>query len=188
LDLDRDVWMYISYGFFKQKLKKGEVGSSTMPHKVNPIDFENSEGNVCLANALLEGMGSKLQVSRMQRDLSDSTVERNIGLCFGYSILAYKSTIKGLNKLEINKEKIKEDLDDNYAVLAEPIQTVMRRYKVEGAYEKLKELTRGKKVTPSGLKKFLQKLDIPKAEIKRLEKLTPENYIRIAKKLVKKYK
>jgi len=188
LDLDRDAWMYISYGFFKQKLKKGEVGSSTMPHKVNPIDFENSEGNVCLANALLEGMGSKLQVSRMQRDLSDSTVERNIGLCFGYSILAYKSTIKGLNKLEINKEKIKEDLDDNFAVLAEPIQTVMRRYKVEGAYEKLKGLTRGKKVTKAGLKKFLQKLDIPKAEIKRLEKLTPENYIGIAKELVSKFK
>ncbi|MEK7145581.1 MAG: lyase family protein, partial [Patescibacteria group bacterium] len=161
----------------KQKVVKGEVGSSTMPHKVNPIDFENSEGNLGLANALFGHFSEKLPISRMQRDLSDSTVLRNIGVAFGYSLLAYKSTLKGLLKLEANDEKMLDDLDEHWELLAEPIQTVMRMYGVENAYEQLKELTRGEKVTPEKIRRFVQDLKIPDAAKKRLLKLSPDTYI-----------
>jgi len=184
LDSDRDMWMYISYDYFKQKLKEGEVGSSTMPHKVNPIDFENSEGNVGLANALLEHLAAKLPVSRMQRDLSDSTVFRNLGTGFGYSILAYKSTIRGLNKLELNADKMVDDLDKNWALLAEPIQMVMRRYGIEKPYEKLKELTRGKKIDQKIIAEFIDGLEIPEDVKKILKELTPAGYVGLAVELV----
>ncbi len=183
LDLDRDIWSYISYGYFKQKLVKGEVGSSTMPHKVNPIDFENSEGNVGLANAILGHMSEKLPVSRMQRDLTDSTVLRNMGVALGYSYLAYQSTLKGLGKLEVNEEKMRADLDSNWALLAEPIQTVMRRYGITDAYEQLKALTRGSEITQKKIQEFVQGLDIPEDAKKRLLKLTPADYIGLAKQL-----
>lgn len=183
LDLDRDIWMYIGKGYFKQKVVKGEVGSSTMPHKVNPIDFENSEGNIGLANAICNHMAEKLPVSRMQRDLTDSTVLRNLGVGFGYSYLAYASTLKGLGKLEINKAKLAADLDANWEVLAEPIQTVMRKYKIEGAYEKLKDLTRGKRLTKEDVVKFVDSLKIPKEDKDRLRKMSPKTYIGLAKKL-----
>jgi len=188
IDFDRDIWMYISFGYFKQKVKKGEIGSSAMPHKVNPIDFENSEGNLGMANAMFEHFSAKLPIARMQRDLTDSTVLRNIGSAFGYGMLAYRSTIKGLTKLKINKVAIKKDLDGEWAVLAEAIQTVMRRYKLENPYEKLKELTRGKGIDKSGITKFLNKSGLPKHEIARLKKLTPEKYIGIASKLVDEFK
>lgn len=187
LDLSKDAWMYISMGYFKQKTKKGEVGSSTMPHKVNPIDFENSEGNLGVANALFEHLSSKLPVSRLQRDLSDSTVERNIGVAFGYSILAYRSIIKGLNKILIDKKIIKDDLKNAWELLAEPIQTVMRKHKIENAYEKMKELTRGKQITKSDITKFLNKSGLPKREVERLKKLTPEKYIGMAEVLVENF-
>lgn len=188
LDFDRDMWSYISLGFFKQKTVKGEVGSSTMPHKVNPIDFENSEGNIGLANALLEHMSSKLQVSRWQRDLSDSTVQRNVGSAFAYCVLAYKGTIKGLSKCEVNKEVIEADIKNRWELLAEPIQMVMRKHLIPDAYEKLKELTRGKGgVTHSVVKKFVEKLEIPAKEKKALLELTPEKYIGLAVKLVEGY-
>jgi len=188
LDFDRDMWSYISLGFFKQKTVKGEVGSSTMPHKVNPIDFENSEGNIGLANAMLEHMGSKLQISRWQRDLSDSTVQRNIGAAFAYAVLAYKGTIKGLSKCEVNKELIKSDIEDRWELLAEPIQMMMRKHLMPGAYEKLKELTRGKGgITKAVVAKFLGSLDIPAADKKRLLALTPEKYIGLAVELVDNY-
>jgi len=184
LDLDRDIWTYISLGYFKQKVVKGEVGSSTMPHKVNPIDFENSEGNLGLANAILTHMSEKLPVSRMQRDLTDSTVLRNMGVALGHSLLAYKSTLKGLSKLEANEEKLAADLDANWALLAEPIQTVMRRYGVTDAYEQLKELTRGSKgITKKSIREFIGKLEIPEDAKERLMKLTPAKYIGLAKKL-----
>lgn len=183
IDLDRDVWSYISRGIFKQKVIAGEVGSSTMPHKVNPIDFENSEGNLGLANALLRHMSEKLPLSRMQRDLTDSTVQRNIGVAWGYSILAYKSTLKGLSKLELNKKVIQEELEQNWALMAEPIQTVMRKHGVPNAYEKLKELTRGKQITKESVRKFIQGLRIPKEDKERLLKLTPQTYIGLADKL-----
>lgn len=182
IDLDRDIWSYVSFGYFKQKTVAGEVGSSTMPHKVNPIDFENSEGNLGLANSFLNHLSEKLPVSRMQRDLTDSTVLRNIGVAFGYSLLAYKSTIAGLGKLEINKEKIAEDLDNNWAILTEAIQTVMRRFGVEDAYEKLKELSRGKEITKEKIHDFVQALDIPDEQKNRLLKLTPSSYIGLANK------
>ena len=162
IDLDRDVWSYISRGVFTQKTVKGEIGSSTMPHKVNPIDFENSEGNLGIANSLLRHMSEKLPISRMQRDLTDSTVQRNIGIAWGYSILAYKSTLKGLGKLELNKKVIQHELDNNWALLAEAIQTVMRKNGVPNAYEKLKELTRGKEITKETVRKFVAELKASK--------------------------
>ncbi len=183
IDLNRDVWTYISRGAFKQKVVAGEVGSSTMPHKVNPIDFENSEGNLGLANALLRHLSEKLPISRMQRDLTDSTVQRNIGTAWGYSILAYKSALKGLSKLELNKKVVQEELDQNWALLAEPIQTVMRKHAVPKAYEKLKELTRGKEVNKKVVQEFVSSLKIPKEDKERLLKLSPSTYIGIADKL-----
>lgn len=187
LDFSRDIWMYISLGYFKQKVKKGEVGSSTMPHKVNPIDFENSEGNFGLANALLEHLSSKLPISRLQRDLSDSTVERNIGVAFGYGMLAYRSLIRGLGKLKIDKTAVKNDLKDRWELLAEPIQTVMRKHGIKNAYEKMKELTRGKDITKSDITKFLNKSGLPKYETEKLKKLTPEKYIGMAATLVEAF-
>ncbi len=188
LDFNRDMWSYISLGYFGQKVKAGEVGSSTMPHKVNPIDFENSEGNLGLANALLEHMSAKLPVSRLQRDLSDSTVQRNIGTAFTYSVLSYKSTIKGLSKCEVNKKIIQDDLKDRWEVLAEPIQVVMRKHGVPKAYEKLKDLTRGKAgITKAKLAAFMKSLEIPAADKKILSALTPEKYIGLAEELVDAY-
>ena len=188
IDLNRDVWGYISLGYFKQKLKAGEIGSSTMPHKVNPIDFENAEGNLGLANAVLRHLSEKLPVSRWQRDLTDSTVLRNMGVALGYTLLAYDSCLKGLHKLEANPAKLAADLDANWEVLAEPIQTVMRRYGVSGAYEQLKELTRGKAgINRDTLAAFINGLiGIPDAEKKRLLTLTPANYIGKAAELAKK--
>jgi len=186
IDWCRDIWGYISLGYFKQRLKEGEIGSSTMPHKVNPIDFENAEGNLGLANALLRHMSEKLPISRFQRDLTDSTVIRNVGVAFGYSILAYQSLLTGLSKLEINHAKLSEDLDAAWEVLAEPIQTVMRRYGVHGAYESLKELTRGRTVTQGDLKKLIETLDIPSEEKERLLALRPETYLGLAATLAKR--
>ena len=188
IDLDRDLWGYVSLGYFRQKLKAGEVGSSTMPHKVNPIDFENSEGNLGLANALLRHMSEKLPVSRWQRDLTDSTVLRNMGVALGHTLLGYDSCLKGLGKLEANRERLAEDLEQNWEVLAEPIQTVMRRYGVAGAYEQLKTLTRGKGgMTREALHAFINGLkDIPEAERERLLALTPASYIGKAAALAKK--
>jgi adenylosuccinate lyase len=188
IDLDRDIWGYVSLGYFRQKPKAGEIGSSTMPHKVNPIDFENSEGNLGIANALLRHMSEKLPVSRWQRDLTDSTVLRNMGVAFGHTLLAYDSCLKGLDKLEANRERLAADLDQNWDVLAEPIQTVMRRYGVGGAYEQLKELTRGKGgITREALHTFVRGLaGIPETEKKRLLALTPGTYIGKAAELAKK--
>jgi len=188
IDLDRDVWGYISLGYFRQKLKEGEVGSSTMPHKVNPIDFENSEGNLGIANALLRHMSEKLPISRWQRDLTDSTVLRNMGVALGHTLLAYDSCLKGLVKLEANRELLAADLDANWEVLAEPIQTVMRRYGVTGAYERLKELTRGKEgITRETLHAFIRSVAaIPEAEKRRLLAMTPATYIGKAAELAKK--
>jgi adenylosuccinate lyase len=183
IDLNRDMWTYISKAYFKQKLVKGEVGSSTMPHKVNPIDFENSEGNLGIANALLGHLAEKLPVSRMQRDLTDSTVLRNMGLGFGYSLLAYKSLFKGLGKVEVNHAKIDAELDKNWALLAEPIQTVMRRYGVADAYEQLKELTRGSEINEESVRTFIKTLSIPEDAKNRLLKLTPRTYIGLANTL-----
>lgn len=183
LDINRDMWSYISRGVFSQKTVAGEVGSSTMPHKVNPIDFENSEGNLGLANAILRHLSQKLLISRMQRDLTDSTVQRNIGVAFGYSLLAYKSTLKGLGKLGLNTKVIQEELNKNWSLLAEPIQTVMRKCGVPNAYEKLKELTRGKEVNKKVVQDFVKTLKIPKEDKERLMKLTPATYIGMADKL-----
>jgi len=177
IDFDRDIWGYISLGYFKQKTVAGEIGSSTMPHKVNPIDFENSEGNLGIANALLQHLASKLPISRWQRDLTDSTVLRNLGVGFAHSIIAYEASLKGIGKLELNAARIAEDLDNCWEVLAEPVQTVMRRYAVENAYEKLKDLTRGKGITPEALQAFIDSLDIPAQAKAELRKLTPANYI-----------
>jgi adenylosuccinate lyase len=186
IDMNRDIWGYISLGFFKQKVKEGEVGSSTMPHKVNPIDFENSEGNLGLANALLTHLSQKLPISRWQRDLTDSTVLRNMGVALGYSVLGYASAIKGLDKLEANPQAMLNDLDANWEVLAEPIQTVMRRYSVPNAYEQLKELTRGKGgITRETLHSFIRTLAIPESEKARLLTLTPSSYIGRAVELAK---
>ncbi len=185
LDLDRDVWTYISMGFFKQKTIKGEVGSSTMPHKVNPIDFENSEGNLGIANAIFQHLASKLPVSRMQRDLTDSTVLRNLGVGIAHGVIAYQSTLKGLSKLELNEARLLNLLDANWEVLAEPIQTVMRRYGVANPYEKLKDLTRGQKIDKQTLISFVNTLDIPEEGKRQLLALTPDNYIGIAEKLAK---
>jgi adenylosuccinate lyase len=178
IDLNRDVWGYISVGYFKQKVKAGEIGSSTMPHKVNPIDFENAEGNLGLANALLRHLAEKLPVSRWQRDLTDSTVLRNMGVALGYALLGYDSCLRGLNKLEANPQRLAEDLDHNWEVLAEPIQTVMRRYNVPNAYEQLKELTRGKSgINRDSLHAFIITLAIPDADRQRLLAMTPASYI-----------
>ena len=177
IDLDRDIWGYISLGYFKQKTVEGEVGSSTMPHKVNPIDFENSEGNLGIANALFSHLSAKLPISRWQRDLTDSTVLRNLGVGFAHSLIAYEATLKGLGKLEINPTRLDEDLDHAWEVLAEPIQTVMRRYNIEKPYEKLKALTRGKAMTPDVIKAFVESLEIPDAAKAELMELTPGSYI-----------
>jgi adenylosuccinate lyase len=186
LDLDRDVWGYISLGYFTQKVKAGEVGSSTMPHKVNPIDFENSEGNLGVANALLHHLSSKLPVSRWQRDLSDSTALRNVGVAFGHTLLAWDATLRGLEKLEANPARLAEDLAASWEVLAEPIQTVMRRYGVPEPYEQLKALTRGKAgVTRETLHAFIRALAIPQAEKERLLDLTPASYIGLAAQLAR---
>jgi len=186
IDLDRDLWTYISLGYFKQKLKEGEVGSSTMPHKVNPIDFENSEGNLGLANALLRHLAEKLPISRMQRDLTDSTVLRNMGSALGYALLGYDSLLRGLNTLEANPARLAQDLDANWEVLAEPIQTVMRRYGLDKPYEQLKKLTRGKRITAARLAKFIEGLAIPAAARKDLLALTPASYTGKAAQLAKR--
>lgn len=177
IDFDRDVWGYISLGYFKQKTVAGEIGSSTMPHKVNPIDFENSEGNLGIANAILHHLASKLPVSRWQRDLTDSTVLRNLGVGMAHGLIAYEATLKGISKLEINEARLAEDLDNAWEVLAEPIQTVMRRYRIEKPYEKLKELTRGKTITHAALTAFIETLEIPEQEKVRLRALSPASYI-----------
>ncbi|MBN9115829.1 MAG: adenylosuccinate lyase, partial [Pandoraea sp.] len=186
LDLNRDIWGYISVGYFKQKTKAGEIGSSTMPHKVNPIDFENSEGNLGLANAVLRHLADKLPVSRWQRDLTDSTVLRNIGVAFGYSLLAYDSCKRGLDKLEVNPQRLNDDLDNTWEVLAEPVQTVMRRFGIPNPYEQLKELTRGKGITREALQDFIKQLAIPEDAKARLLQMTPANYIGIAESLAKR--
>jgi adenylosuccinate lyase len=188
LDMNRDIWGYISVGYFKQKTKAGEIGSSTMPHKVNPIDFENSEGNLGIANALLKHLSEKLPVSRWQRDLTDSTVLRNLGTALGHSLLAYDSALKGLGKLETNPERLAEDLNNCWEVLAEPVQTVMRRFGVPNPYEQLKELTRGKGITPEGLRSFIQGLAIPDDAKKLLLEMTPASYIGKATELAKRLK
>lgn len=186
IDFDRDLWGYIALNHFKQRTIAGEIGSSTMPHKVNPIDFENSEGNLGLANAVMTHLGQKLPISRWQRDLTDSTVLRNLGVGLGYCLIAYASTCKGISKLEVNQPHLLEELNQNWEVLAEPIQTVMRRYGIEKPYEKLKELTRGKRVTEQAMREFIDKLDIPQEEKLRLQKLTPATYIGAAVELVEK--
>ena len=186
IDFDRDIWGYISLGYFKQKTVAGEVGSSTMPHKVNPIDFENSEGNLGIANALFGFLAEKLPVSRWQRDLTDSTVLRNIGVGIAHTLIAIQSTLKGIGKLEINAEAIEADLNANWEVLAEPIQTVMRRYGIEKPYEKLKELTRGQRITPEAMRAFIENLDIPANAKADLLKLSPRSYIGYAESLAKK--
>ena len=183
IDLNRDIWTYISFGYLGQKTVKGEIGSSTMPHKVNPIDFENSEGNLGLANAVLEHLARKLPVSRLQRDLTDSTVLRNMGVGFGYSLIAYEATLKGLSKVRVNEARLAEDLDTAWEVLAEPVQTVMRKLGKPNPYEQLKELTRGKRITPEVMRQFIQSLDIPDADKARLTTLTPSTYTGIARKL-----
>lgn len=181
IDFDRDIWGYISYGTFTQKTIAGEIGSSTMPHKVNPIDFENSEGNLGIANALFVHLGNKLPISRFQRDLTDSTVLRNLGVAIGYSILAWKSTLKGISKLQANAQHTAEELDNNWEVLAEPYQTVMRRYGIANPYEKLKALTRGQKVTRQMMLDFLDTLEIPESAKAQLRELTPATYIEIGR-------
>jgi adenylosuccinate lyase len=186
IDLNRDIWGYISVGYFKQKVKAGEIGSSTMPHKVNPIDFENSEGNLGLANAVLRHMAEKLPISRWQRDLTDSTVLRNMGVAFGYTLLGYDSCLRGLNKLEINPAKLAEDLDNSWEVLAEPIQTVMRRFGIANPYEQLKELTRGKGgINKASLHAFINELAIPSEAKQGLLAMTPASYIGKATALAK---
>jgi len=177
LDFDRDVWGYIALGHFKQKTIAGEIGSSTMPHKVNPIDFENSEGNLGLANAIFAHLAQKLPLSRWQRDLTDSTVLRNLGVGMGYAVIAYQSTLKGMSKLEVNEPKLLEELDQNWELLAEPIQTVMRKYGIEKPYEKLKDLTRGKRVNQEIMADFIDGLELPESAKAEMKLMTPANYI-----------
>ena len=186
IDADRDIWQYIALGYFKQKLKEGEIGSSTMPHKVNPIDFENSEGNLGLANAVLRHMAEKLPISRLQRDLSDSTVLRNMGVAFGYALLGFDSILRGLDKLEANPRRLAEDLEDAWEVLAEPVQTVMRRFGIANPYEQLKDLTRGKGIEKDALRQFIAKLPLPDADRQRLLDMTPATYIGKAAELAKR--
>ncbi|MEY2843430.1 MAG: hypothetical protein RI920_1467 [Pseudomonadota bacterium] len=186
IDWSRDVWGYISLGYFKQKTKEGEIGSSTMPHKVNPIDFENAEGNLGMANAMLTHLSQKLPISRWQRDLTDSTVLRNMGVALGYTLLAYDSLARGLGKLEVNPQALADDLDSAWEVLAEPIQTVMRRYALPNPYERLKELTRGKAITRESIQAFIETLELPEAEKQRLRELTPGNYVGKAESLAQR--
>ncbi|MBS0434898.1 MAG: adenylosuccinate lyase [Proteobacteria bacterium] len=186
IDWSRDVWGYVSLGYFKQRTKAGEIGSSTMPHKVNPIDFENAEGNFGLANALLAHLSQKLPISRWQRDLTDSTVLRNMGVALGYALLGYDSLLRGLDKLEINREALAADLDAAWEVLAEPIQTVMRRYSLPNPYERLKELTRGKAITREAIAAFIDTLELPEAERARLKAMTPGSYTGAAAALAKR--
>ncbi len=186
IDFDRDIWSYISIGYFKQRKIEGETGSSTMPHKVNPIDFENSEGNLGIANAIFGHLSEKLPISRWQRDLTDSTVLRNMGTGFAYSLLSYKSTLKGLGKLEINPAALEQDLDRSWEILAEPIQTIMRRHGVEEPYEKLKELTRGQSLKQESIEQMLQTLEIPESARDQIRELTPMNYTGLASELVEK--
>ncbi|MDX1668564.1 MAG: adenylosuccinate lyase [Limnobacter sp.] len=185
IDLSRDIWGYIALGYFKQKLKDGEVGSSTMPHKVNPIDFENAEGNLGMANAVCKHLSEKLPVSRWQRDLTDSTVLRNLGVGLGYSLLAFESCLRGLGKLEVNQAAIEADIDSAWELLAEPVQTVMRRYGLPNPYEQLKALTRGKGITKEVLRQFIEQLDLPEQEKARLLEMTPRSYIGLAASLAK---
>lgn len=184
IDFDRDVWGYIALGHFKQRTIAGEIGSSTMPHKVNPIDFENSEGNLGVANAIFQHLASKLPVSRWQRDLTDSTVLRNLGVGFGYTLIAYHATLKGISKLEVNEVNLLTELDQNWELLAEPVQTVMRRYGIEKPYEKLKELTRGKRISPADLAVFIDNLALPDAAKAELKQMRPDNYLGAAIALV----
>ncbi len=186
IDWSRDVWGYVSLGYFKQRLKDGEIGSSTMPHKVNPIDFENAEGNFGLANALLAHLSQKLPISRFQRDLTDSTVLRNMGVAFGYAVLGYDSMRRGLEKLEVNHDALAADLDEAWEVLAEPIQTVMRRYQLPNPYERLKALTRGKAITREAIREFIETLELPEPEKARLRAMTPANYIGRAAELARR--
>lgn len=186
IDANRDIWQYISLGYFKQKLKEGEIGSSTMPHKVNPIDFENAEGNLGLANAVLRHLAEKLPISRLQRDLTDSTVLRNMGVAFGYTVLAFSAMRQGLEKLEANPKRLAEDLQDAWEVLAEPVQTVMRRYGIENPYEQLKAITRGKGIEQAALSDFIRTLSIPNADRQRLLAMTPASYIGKAAELARK--
>jgi adenylosuccinate lyase len=185
IDLCRDIWGYISLGYFKQRLERDEVGSSTMPHKINPIDFENAEGNLGIANALLGHFAEKLPISRFQRDLTDSTVQRNLGVAIGHSIIAIKSLLKGINKLEIDETIISNDIENRWEVLAEAIQTVMRRYGIPEPYEKLKALTRGNDINESILADFIQLLDIPQDAKQELLELTPSKYTGLASKLIR---
>ena len=187
IDLNRDIWGYIALGFFKQRLKEGEVGSSTMPHKVNPIDFANAEGNLGLSNTLFSHFANKLTQSRMQRDLSDSTVLRNVGVAFAYALIAYQSMVKGNEKLQINQRALSEDLADNWEILSEAIQTVMRRYNVPNAYEQMRDLTRGRRIEIDHLQQFIRSLDIPNQAKKQLLALTPETYTGLAAQLVKAF-
>lgn len=177
IDFDRDIWGYIALGHFKQKTIAGEIGSSTMPHKVNPIDFENSEGNLGIANALFSHLAQKLPISRWQRDLTDSTVLRNLGVGFGHALIAYQATLKGISKLQVNEESLAVELDNNWEVLAEPVQTVMRRYGIEKPYEKLKDLTRGKRVNGDSMREFINNLELPEQAKEELRQLTPASYI-----------
>ena len=186
IDFARDSWGYVSLGYFKQKVVAGETGSSTMPHKVNPIDFENGEGNLGLANALLRFLADKLPISRWQRDLTDSTVVRNIGVAVSHTLLGWKSINRGLDRIDVNAQRLAEDLDANWELLAEPIQTVMRRYGVENAYEQLKELTRGQRVDANSMHKFISGLKLPEEAKQSLLTLTPANYIGLAAELAKK--
>jgi adenylosuccinate lyase len=176
IDFNRDIWSYISLGYFRLKLKKGEIGSSTMPHKVNPIDFENAEGNLGLANGIFEHLAQKLPISRWQRDLTDSTVLRNMGVGVAHTLIAFDSSLKGLSKLDINADVLNQDLEQSWEVLAEPIQTVMRRYGIDNAYEQLKELTRGQNINQETLRVFIEQLEIPDGAKTILLKLTPQNY------------
>ena len=183
LDFNRDMWSYISIDYFKQRNVPGDVGSSTMPHKINPIDFENSEGNIGIGNSILEHMASKLLVSRWQRDLTDSTVLRNIGAAFAYCSLAYQATIRGISRVAVNEEKIAKDLDESWEVLAEAVQTIMRKYNLAEPYEKLKLATRGKKITRDTYVEVLMALELPKEAMEQLENLTPQEYIGLADSL-----
>jgi len=185
IDFCRDAWGYVSLGYFKQRVVAGETGSSTMPHKVNPIDFENGEGNLGLANALLRFLADKLPISRWQRDLTDSTVVRNVGVAVTHSLLAWKSINRGLDRIDVNATRLADDLDANWELLAEPIQTVMRRYGVENAYEQLKELTRGQRVDAAAMQRFVSGLNLPEEARQALLKLTPANYIGLAEMLAK---
>ena len=186
--MSRDIWGYISLGYFKQKLKEGEIGSSTMPHKVNPIDFENAEGNFGMANANLTHISNTVTISRWQRDLTDSTIMRNVGVSFGYINLALVSLLKGLNKLELNQNRLDEDLDESWEVLTEAVQTVIRKNKIFDGYEMMKNLSRGKEITKEDLTTFINEMNVPADDKKRLLELTPKSYIGLASKLAKNLK